>query len=201
MFAGCSSLATIATNAFNGLNTTSGTVTKIFQNCTGLKEVPSGLFKNNAKITNYTYAFNGCTSLEKVGSEVFNCAANASINNMFAGCTSLKEVGENLFINPEKVKLLTYIFKGCSSLESVPTGTFDNFKAATNINYMFDGCVSLSGESPYTVVNGVKYHLYERTADNKDASGFAALSYLQNAFRGCTKLSDYNQIPDICKGN
>ena len=93
------------------------------------------------------------------------------------------------------------MFQGCSALETVPVGTFDNFKAATNINYLFDGCVSLSGESPYTVVNGVKYHLYDRTNENLEASGFVALSYLQNAFRGCTKLTDYGQIPDICKGN
>ena len=202
MFADCSSLATIAPDAFSGINAASGTVMRIFQNCTGLKEVPSGLFKNNEKISNYTYAFNGCSGLERIGSEVVNCKyGNTSISNIFSGCTSLKEIGVNVFINPEKVGNVTYVFQNCPALETVPEGTFDNFKAVTSINFLFDGCVSLKGESPYTIVGGVKYHLYDRTTENVATSGFAAVKFMKAAFQGCTKLSDYAQIPDPAKTN
>ena len=64
---------------------------------------------------------------------------------------------------------------------------------------LFDGCTSLTGESPYTVVNGVKYHLYERTSANSEASGFKAVTAHDFAFRGCTGLSDYSKIDGTWK--
>lgn len=200
MFSGCSSIETIAADAFSGINATAGSMQRIFENCTSLKEVPAGLFKHNAKISDYTYAFSGCTSLVTVGSEVFNCAYGAaSLNSLFAGCTSLKNISEDMFISPEKVRYLNNMFQNCSSLESVPAGIFDNFKAVTSGLSTFNGCTALKGESPYTVIGGVKYHLYERTAENTAATGFAALANLASMFKGCTGLSDYANIPDACK--
>ena len=88
-----------------------------------------------------------------------------------------------------------------SALESVNVGIFDNFKALTSATFTFDGCVALTGESPYTEVNGVKYHLYERTSEATAITGFAYLKNLKAMFKGCTKLTDYDKIPDPCKSD
>ena len=110
-------------------------------------------------------------------------------------------MGDNIFVNPEKVRYINNLFQGCSALESVNVGIFDNFKALTSATFTFDGCVALTGESPYTEVNGVKYHLYERTAETTAITGFAYLKNLKAMFKGCTKLTDYNKIPDTCKSD
>lgn len=201
LFSGCSSIESVAADAFDGLNANNGNAMKMFEKCVSLKEVPSGLFKNT-KINTYTNTFNGCTSLQKVGSQAINCGGtSAALSSMFVDCTNLREVSADMFISPENVTGITYLFQGCSALESVPVSLFDNFKKLKYANSVFDGCVSLSGESPYTIVNGVKYHLYERTADNATASGFVAITNLKGSFKGCTKLTDYAQIPDVCKEN
>ena len=50
-------------------------------------------------------------------------------------------------------------------------------------------------------VNGVKYHLYERTSEATAITGFAYLKNLKAMFKGCTKLTDYDKIPDPCKSD
>ena len=37
-----------------------------------------------------------------------------------------------------------------------------NLNASKDFMYTFHSCHSVKGESPYTIIDGVKYHLYER---------------------------------------
>ena len=57
------------------------------------------------------------------------------------------------------------------------------------------GCKALTGESPYTIVNDAKVHLYERTS----ALGFSTVSTKTDCFDGCTGLSDYGDMPTTWK--
>lgn len=199
LFDGCTALERIAPDAFDGLGCASTTLMYAFQNCTSLQEVPSGLLKANATISTFTGMFRYCTGLRRVGSEVFNCTAATQFSSVFDGCTALEEVGEKLLVNPAKLASATNLFRNCSSLRSIPAGIFDECKVLKTLTSLFEGCESLGGESPYTIVDGTKYHLYDRTTDNAAACGFTAVTSAKNSFKGCTKLSDYAQIPSAWK--
>lgn len=199
LFSGCSALETIAPDAFGNLNAASTTYMYAFETCTSLREVPDGLLANSAKVTTWTGVFRDCTSLRKVGSRVFNCAGSTAFGSVFDGCTALEEVGEDFFFNGEKLTGITNLFRDCAALKSVQTDLFDTCTKLKSITRAFSGCSSLTGESPYTVIDGKKYHLYDRTTENAEATGFTALTSTASCFLGCTQLSDYDRIPDAWK--
>lgn len=200
IFAGCTSIRSIAADAFAGLQAASTTLANAFKGCTALESVPSGLFRENPTISNYGSVFNGCTGLKSVGTEVFNCEKSTSLSSIFSGCTSLETVGEKPFINAAKVTNVASLFNGCSSLRAVPAGIFDEMVVLVGVGSTFNGCTSLAGESPYTTGKDNKqYHLYERTAENAEASGLKAITSSKSCFAGCAGLSDYAQIPAVWK--
>lgn len=199
LFDGCTALETIASDAFSGLAATSTTVMYAFQNCKALKEVPDGLLKNNSTISTYTGLFRYCESLRRLGSESLNCTAASSLTSVFDGCTALEEIGTKPFVNPVKLTSLSGVFKNCSSLKSVPVDIFDECKLLKTVSNLFNGCTALTGESPYTVIGGTKYHLYDRTTENAATTGFTAITNSKSCFLGCTQLSDYAQIPEAWK--
>ena len=97
-----------------------------------------------------------------------------------------------------KVKNMRDAFKDCTALTSVPTNLFDKCTQITTVQGLFQNCVNLGGESPYTLVDGVKVHLYERNSypdTFKSITGDGS----KNVFTGCVKLSDYNSIPTSWK--
>lgn len=200
LFNGCSSIETIDPTAFVGVRAASATFANLFLNCTSLRSVPDGLFKDNETVSNYSSIFSGCASLETVGTEVFNSTKNTSFTNTFANCVSLKTIGEKPFFAVSKVTSISSIFNGCSSLTRIPDSVFEDFTGLKIVGNAFNNCSSLTGESPVaTGKDGVKYHLYERTAETADASGFVAITSSKGCFAGCTGLSDYEQIPAVWK--
>jgi hypothetical protein len=81
-------------------------------------------------------------------------------------------------------------FEHCRGLISVPVGIFDYNRMVISFEQAFSMCNNLTGESPYTLIDGVKYHLYER---HKNPDEFVAPSG-HSCFRECTRLSDYTKI-------
>ncbi len=199
IFEGCDKLTTIAPDAFEKMISCTLNLTNAFRYCVNLQAVPDALFANTAKVSSYSSIFEGCTALTTVGNEVFNCANTSSLGSVFLNCSSLETIGAKPFINTSKVSMLPNLFNGCERLKGVAVSIFDEFPALTSIMQLFAGCRSMTGESPYTIVNGVKYHLYERTLENVTASGFKALTNSTRSFRGCTGLADYDKIPDASK--
>lgn len=82
-------------------------------------------------------------------------------------------------------------FEDCKGLRTVAVDIFDYALNISDFSFMFKGCASLEGESPFTLVDGSKIHLYER--HNNDM--FVAPESYTEAFRGCNKLEDYDKIP------
>ncbi len=199
MFEGCAKLTTIPADMMGKPTKGNLDVSNMFLNCVALEAVPAGLFKD-CKVKTYTQTFKGCTSIKTVGSEAIDCyGQNASVSGLFLDCKALESVPADFMINAEKVNNLYNMFCGCSSLKSVPVNIFDDMKVITNVKSLFDGCTSLTGESPYTIVNDVKYHLYERTTANAEKSGLKAITSFATTFKGCTGLSDYSQIDGTWK--
>lgn len=83
-------------------------------------------------------------------------------------------------------------FSGCSALKSIPEKLFANNTKVTNFSYTFKNCSALIGESPYTMIDGQKVHLYERV---NYPEHFTTPTSTYHAFGNCTGLTDYAQIP------
>lgn len=178
-FCGCSSLEAIPAGLFSStVNIT--TVKDLFAECTALKTIPSGLFAANSKITSFEGTFADCTSLETIPSDLFSAMSTSTTSIKFTDC-----------------------FYGCSSLKAVPSALFDPVKRINYIDGCFEGCKSLEGESPYTIVSvdGVdtKIHLYERVKGTDFPYVPSAKYNHEGCFAGCTKLTDYNEMPSTWK--
>lgn len=194
-FNNCVALTDIPAELFATADAT--TFEKTFQNCTALKNVPSGLFADKNRVTTFANVFDGCTQLAAVPADLFSgCTGVKTATYMFQGCKALESVPEGLFDAFEQVTTYAYTFQNCTALKSIPVSLFDASKGITAVNFLFAGCSGLTGESPYTLVEGVKIHLYERTTTN----GFTkAITSRTKCFNGCTGLTDYEAIPTAWK--
>ena len=111
---------------------------------------------------------------------------------IFYECKALTEIPEGLFDHNPEVTYISYSFEGCSSLRSVPTGLFDKMRILQSTTRLFYGCQSLTGESPYTLINGEKVHLYER---QNHPTEFLESTNHNSTFRNCTNLTDHDSMP------
>ena len=165
----------------------------LFTNCTALTEIPEGLFAFNSKVTDLSMAFLGCSGIREIPAGLF--AALPELENLeyvFEGCKQIEEIPSGLFDNNPLLQEMYPAFCGCSSLRRLPTDLFDNNRLIRSFGYTFLGCEALEGESPYTEIGGRKYHLYERSENSVEFTppdGYGC-------FGGCTKLSDYEEIPE-----
>ena len=199
-FEGCKALTTIPENLFaNNPEVTNFFFT--FSSCSALESIPEQLFANNPKVIDFGAIFSSCTSLKSIPENLFaNCPAVTNFGSTFSNCYALATIPEKLFANCPKVTSFSRTFLACRTLKSVPAGLFDNNRKVTDFGSrfygLFESCSALTGESPYTVIDGQKVHLYERA---NYPEHFTAPSNVQKTFRECYNLTDYNQIPSNWK--
>ncbi len=163
-FSGCENLVTIPSGLFTPC-VSAKIMNEVFSSCKALAHVPDNLFAGCAAVTKFFRVFWWCDALETVG------------NGVFKGCTEVTDFGQS--------------FYNCAKLQSVPADIFDDSRKAADFKNAFKGAKSLTGESPYTVVNGTKVHLYERDAHTDT---FAPITGYSSCFNGCTGLTDYAAI-------
>ena len=195
-FSSCSNLTSIPAGLFaNCPNVTSFNMT--FISCHSLTSIPDDLFANCPNVTDFGGTFCFCTNLTSIPAGLFaNCPNVTSFNMTFGLCHNLISIPAGLFANCPNVTDFGGTFCFCSSLTSIPTGLFDNNRSVTNFNETFSKCSNLKGESPYTVINGLKCHLYERG----ESEGFFTTPITKvDCFSECMGLSDYSNIPSSWK--
>ena len=192
VFLGCTKLTSVPANLFaNHPNATS--FSGAFFGCMSLKSIPAGLFANNRKVTDFYSTFFGCTSLAAIPENLFaKCSEVTTFSTTFHACDALTSIPENLFANCPEVTDFNFTFYSCKALTSIPANLFDNNRKVTDFAYTFYGCKALTGESPYTMIDGQKVHLYERANYPEQ---FTAPENSDRCFYGCTGLTDYSQIP------
>ena len=202
-FRGCEALTEIPEQLFaHNPNVTDFSST--FYNCKALESIPENLFANNPKVTNFTGTFSYCSSLIAIPENLFaNCPEVTNFYATFQDCSALTSIPENLFANCPEVTDFSSTFRFCTALTSIPTGLFDNNQKVNywghkygNESGLFDGCTNLTGESPYTMIDGQKVHLYER---GNFPDHFTAPTGFLRCFQNCTGLTDYKQIPSDWK--
>ena len=190
-FSSCTALGSIPTGLLQHCSSALY-VRHIFSNCTNLKDIPADLFRNLTETTDFSNIFSRCSNIKHLPAELFKYNIKATdFYSAFYCCDSLEELPEGLFHNNPFIKDMSETFRGCSSLKRVPISIFDNNRKLENVSAIFEGC-ELEGESPYTIINGVKYHLYERSLATDYFYGLKG----DNAFAACRKLTDYDSIPD-----
>ena len=191
-FFGCMSLKSIPAGLFANNRKVTDFYSTFF-GCTSLAAIPEKLFANNPEVTNFSLTFHGCSALTTIPENLFaNNSAVTTFSETFYGCTALIAIPENLFANNLAVTSFNFTFYGCKALTSIPANLFDNNRKVTDFAYTFYGCKALTGESPYTMIDGQKVHLYERANYPEQ---FTAPENSDRCFYGCTGLTDYSQIP------
>lgn len=185
-----SGLKTIPAGLFDNASAVTS-FSKVFKDCKSLASVPARLFASAVNNTTFAYVFDGCVSLTSVSGNLFaGCTGVKTATYMFNKCAALETVPDGLFDSFTAVTSYDYAFQSCTSLSGVPAGLFDTSKAVTSVKYLFNGCTELAGESPYVVIDGAKYHLYDRPV-----SDYKSVTSKTACFRNCKKMTDYDTMP------
>ena len=221
-FSSCHNLASIPQGLFDNCTKVTS-FARTFKFCPYLTSIPQGLFDNCTEVTSFAGTFSGC-SLRSIPQGLFdNCTEVTSFAGTFSDCSF--SIPKGLFDNCTKVTNFSYTFEGCSFYlsfipkglfdnctevtdfsytfyncyisypASIPSGLFDNCTKVTSFRSTFEGCSSIYNESPYTIIDGEEYHLYDRY---KLPSHFAKPDG-KSCFKGCVNLLGYSSMDPYWK--
>lgn len=189
---GCTSLQYIPSGIFGHCKEVN-TFASSFYDCSALKSIPSALFAGCSKVTTFNSVFYGCSSLVNVDADMFEgCTSVTDLFGVFCYCTSLLKVPEGLLDDCPLVTSFGNFLSMCGALEEVPVSLFDNQRWVTSFATVFNGCGKMTGESPYTVINGNKVHLYERC---NYPDYFVVPTRFNSCFSSGSNLIDWSSIP------
>ena len=96
----------------------------------------------------------------------------------FSNSTNLTEIAspKEKSFNKDYVRIY-YGFQNCTSLKQIPADFFNNISNLRDVESMFENCTSLTGNAIELWNNSnIEYH--------------------ENCYKGCTNLSNYDQIPE-----
>ena len=226
IFAGSTSLASIGDYAFaNCANATS--FEQAFVNCSSLASIGNYAFTNCIALKNVEYMFASCPNLANIGAHAFDgCSSvedfttlfgrpsasiaksenqyttlqciDTSIKNSYTVETvslviarnleNLRTIGDYAFANCTNAKYFDGLFADCAKLESIPEHLFENTPNATSFKGTFTGCTSLTGNA---------LPLWTRV--KTDTTTYKGVPDGYNCYKGCTRLTNYEAIPDYWK--
>ena len=171
-------------------------VSSMFSGCSKITSIPEDLFIKQTETSGFSGTFAKCSELESIPEGIFRMNKMATtFRRTFAECYSIESLPAKLFSNNPLIIDLYGTFEDCYSLKHVPVSIFDNNPRLENLERLFLDC-NIHGESPYTIINGVKYHLYERYMAS---DYFVTPTNTFYCFRGVRNLTDIDQIPDTYK--
>lgn len=148
----------------------------------GLKHIPKNLFDKCVNVIDFSACFMGC---------------------------EIQEIPEGLFKNQRQLRNLAMTF--CNTdIHRIPLNLLDNNQLVDNMRYTFFNCNKVTGMSPYVLFkdslydkNGkfVCYKMHKAHAYERDKFPIYFKNVIDHAycFTGCTKLTDYENIPDNWK--
>ena len=161
-----------------------------FYECKSITSIPKGLFEKNTKVKSFGFTFGYMSNLEQIPSGLFDTTTQVTdFSNVFTNNPKITTVPEGLFDKCTEVTNFGGAFRYCVNLKTVPENLFDNCQKVTNFGYkdsfdhelgVFTDCANLTGKAP---------ELWKRT--NVTSNLYA--------FKGCTQLSNYADIPDDWK--
>lgn len=153
----------------------------LFADCPELRNISQVFSECRVRLTSARGAFENCPWATKASYVFAKCRNLTDITNIFKGCGRLGVV-KGVFIECDKLNPPINVFDDCKKIYAFKEG-LNNLPAATN-------------ESPYTVVNGQKIHLWERTPE----LGFALPTQYDFCFTDSPNFADYANIPEAWGG-
>lgn len=157
--------------------------------------IPTGdyMFADCPKLRDVHQVFSGARIRSAVGA-FQNCPTLTSVVNLFTDCKSLTDVTD-VFKGCANIGLALRVFQNCAVLNP-PVNVFDDCKKAYSFKECYNNLPAATNESPYTVVNGQKVHLWERTPE----LGFALPIQYDFCFTDSPTFADYANIPEAWGG-
>ncbi|MBO4822882.1 MAG: BspA family leucine-rich repeat surface protein [Prevotella sp.] len=168
-----------------------------FRDCVNLVDLTGISNLNTASVTNMSYMFSGCTSLQNLSLAGLNTASVTNMSYMFSGCTSLQNLSL-AGLNTASVNNMSYLFNGCSALQGLDLSGL-NTANVTNMSYMFQNCASLTTldlSSFNTAKVGDMKYMFSGCSQLASiyVGSFWAVGYVTNAnnhanmFKDCTSI-------------
>lgn len=157
--------------------------------------IPPGdyMFADCLKLRDVQQAFSSVRIRSAVGA-FQNCPTLTSVVNLFTDCKSLTDVTD-IFKGCTNIKRASRVFRNCAVLNP-PVNVFDDCKKIYDFKEGLNNLPAATNESPYTVVNGQKVHLWERTAE----LGFTVPQTYDHCFSDSPNFADYANIPEAWGG-
>lgn len=172
------------------------TVSRIFSYCRILKTKMDYMFADCPALDSVEYSLFEAFAVQSAVGILSNSLAITNADYMFMRCKALTDVTD-MFFGGEYTKLTSVhsIFYDCPLL-NVPSSIFDLAKRIAIFKNALSLNPSATNESPYTVVNGQKIHLWERTV----ALGFRVPIVYEFCFTDSPNFADYANIPETWGG-
>jgi len=197
-FYDCTSLASIPENLFSGCGNVESFYAT-FCNCRSIKAIPEKLFWNCPKVKLFPEVFNNCFNIENIPEQLFSKNTKAQdFSYSFQSVYGISSIPAHLFDNCSETHTVNGTFRNCNNIKSIPISLFDNLRNVVDFQCTFTDCYQIEGESPYSIIDGIKVHLYER-ADYPDY--FVTPIRYSYCFCNCWRLEDWETIPSIWKYN
>lgn len=157
--------------------------------------IPTGdyMFADCPKLRDAHFTFHSVRIRSAVGA-FQNCPTLNSVVNLFTNCKSLTDVTD-VFKGCANIQRVQHVFQNCAVLNP-PVNVFDDCKKAHSFKECYNNLPAATNESPYTVVNGQKVHLWERTPE----LGFALPIQYDFCFTNSPNFADYANIPEAWGG-
>ncbi len=149
LFYGFSVLKTV--NGFENLHTENVTnLSYFFEACVSLETVDLSSF-DTSNVTNFFYLFYDCKSLISVNLNGWDTSSATNMGYMFNNCCALTVLDISSF-NTNKVTNMFKMFYLCSSLKTLYTGDDWSVEQVTNSDQMFNCCYVIEGKKSYSEV-------------------------------------------------
>ena len=145
LFNGCTSLTTIPSGIFAGCPAVTD-FSYSFSACNnvGFTSLPADLFRYNTLVTNLSYAFYGSIYISSLPSGLIGSVADVNTSAIFQSCP-LTSIDPDVFrYFTGAVTGLAGIFGSQSGLTSIPTGLFQYNTLATSFSATFSNCSTLA---------------------------------------------------------
>ncbi len=177
--------------SFKGFKPTS--LSYLFSRCARLRSVNNLNNLDTSNVTDMSYMFYGCESLQSLDLSNFNTSNVINMDSMFQYCTSLQSLDLSNF-NTSNVENMRYMFIACTSLESLDVSKFDTSNV-TNMDSMFYDCrllqsLDVSSFDTSNVTN-MNYMFYDcRLLQSLDVSNFntSKVASMDSMFYYCSSL-------------
>ncbi len=210
LFANCTKLTSLTSTFYNCKNLT-GTIpadlfancpniqdlNNVFNLCTNITTIPTGLFRNNSKVTSFYRCFrnSGVTNIPSGLFDGMTVATN--FGELFYNCKSLiGPIPSGLFDDATSATSFTAAFDSCNNLEgTIPAGLFAGKSNVTNFGTVFNGCAKLTGTIPADLFDGcTAAKNFNATFSSSGVTGLSA-----GLFSDCTDAEDFTSCFYQCR--